>query len=33
MFGFFAPGVYIKNLVTKRGKLLTLGLPTRSILW
>jgi len=27
MFGFFAPGVYIKNLVTKRGKLLTLGLP------
>jgi tight adherence protein C len=27
MFGFFAPGVYIKNLATKRGKLLTLGLP------
>jgi tight adherence protein C len=27
MFGFFAPGVYIKILVTKRGKLLTLGLP------
>jgi tight adherence protein C len=27
MFGFFAPGVFIKNLVTKRGKQLQLGLP------
>ena len=27
MLGFFAPGVYIKNLVTKRSKQLTLGLP------
>jgi len=27
MFGFFAPGVFIKNLVTKRSKQLQLGLP------
>ena len=27
MFGFFAPGVFIKNLVTKRQKQLQLGLP------
>src|SRR4029077_9254254 len=27
MFGFFAPGVFIKNLVTKCGKQLQLGLP------
>src|SRR5947207_11421827 len=27
MFGFFAPGVFIKNLITKRQKQLQLGLP------
>jgi tight adherence protein C len=27
MLGFFAPGTFVKNLVTKRAKQLTLGLP------
>src|SRR5437762_6323040 len=27
MFGFFAPGVFIKNLITKRQEQMELGLP------